>query len=426
MSRHFKNLFWRTNKMKRLALPQVTILGIVVVCFAALCLGQRRTRPAAQTIVRLTKPNLTGTITFEEALAKRRSVRLFAIKPLESEQIGQLAWAGQGITEPQRGLRTAPSAGETYPIDLYFATQEGMFVYQPAEHSLAQTSDQDIRGRLAAAASMQESVATAGCDIIVAGSVRKLTGQFRTKARTYMLLEAGHIAQNIQLQAVCLDLGSVTISGFNTKEVGRICKLPRGIEPIYIICVGHPIEQAAAEALEALEGTGAKKAALIVASQNFRDEELFETKRALDAAGVQTVIASTRIGIVRGTLGNIAEARFLVGQLRAEDFDAIVFIGGPGVVEYVANPAALNLAREAVRQRKILAAIDTAPSILANAGVLTGVRATSFLSERNRLILAGAVYTGIPVEQDRLIITSSGPVASIQFGRTVADALTGR
>ena len=406
-------------------MKRLTILGIVLVCFAALCLGQRRTRPAAQTIVRLTKPYLTGTISFEEALARRRSVRLFAIKPLESEQIGQLAWAGQGITEQRRGLRTAPSAGETYPIDLYFATREGMFVYQPAEHSLAQTSDQDVRGSLAAAASM-ESVAMAGCDIIVAGSVRKLTSRFRTKARTYMLLEAGHIAQNIQLQAVCLDLGSVTIGGFNTKEVGRICRLPRGVEPIYIICVGYPIEQAATEALEDQDGTGVKRAALIVASQNFRDEELFETKRALDAAGVQTVIASTRIGIVRGTLGNIAEASILVGQLRAEDFDAIVFIGGPGVVEYVANSAALNLAREAVRQRKILAAIDTAPSILANAGVLTGVRATSFLSERNRLILAGAVYTGIPVEQDRLIITSSGPVASILFGRAVADALTGR
>jgi protease I len=288
---------------------------------------------------------------------------------------------------------------------------------------MEQTSDQDIRGRLAAAASMQESVATAGCNIIVAGSVRKLTGRFRTKARTYMLLEAGHIAQNIQLQAVCLDLGSVTIGGFNTKEVGRICKLPRGMEPIYIICVGYPI-QTAAEVLQ--EGTVVKRAALIVASQNFREEELFETKRALDAAGVQTVIASTRIGILRGMLGRITEANTLVGQLRVEDYDAIIFIGGLGVVEYVANPAALNLAREAVRQRKILAAIDTAPAILANAGVLTGVRATSFLSERNRLIQAGAVYTGIPVEQDRLIITSSGPMASIQFGRAVADALTGR
>lgn len=406
-------------------MKRLTILGIVLVCFAALCLGQRRTR-SLQKIVRLTKPNLTGTLTFEEALAKRRSVRLFSSKPLESEQIGQLAWAGQGITDQQRGLRTAPSAGETYPIDLYFATEEGLFVYRPAEHSLEQTSDQDIRAKLAAAASMQESVAMAGCDIIVAGSVRKLTSQFRTKAKTYMLLEAGHIAQNIQLQAVCLDLGSVTIGEFNSKNVSRTCKLPRGLEPLYIICVGHPIEKAAEEAMEALEGTGAKKAALIVPSQNFREEELFETKRALDAAAIQTVIASTRIGILRGMLGRMTEANRLVGQLRVENFDAIIFIGGLGAVEYVANPAALNLAREAVRQRKILAAIDTAPTILANAGVLTGVRATSFLSERNRLILSGAIYTGIPVEQDRLIITSSGPAASIQFGRAIADVLTGR
>ncbi len=404
-------------------MKRLTILGIVLVCFAALCLGQRRTR-SPQKIIRLTKPSLTGTLSFEEALAGRRSVRLFANKPLDSEQIGQLAWAGQGITDQQRGLRTAPSAGETYPIDLYFATPEGLFVYRPAEHSLEQTSDQDIRGRLAAAASMQESVATAGCNIIVAGSVRKLTSQFRTKARTYMLLEAGHIAQNIQLQAVCLDLGSVTIGGFNTKDVSRTCRLPRGLEPLYIICVGYPIGQTAAEVLQ--EGTGAKIAALIVPSQNFREEELFETIRALDAAAIQTDIASTRIGILRGMLGRMTEANFLVGRLRVEDYDAIIFIGGPGAAEYVANPAALNLAREAVRQRKILAAIDTAPTILANAGVLTGVRATSFLSERNRLILSGAVYTGIPVEQDRLIITGRDPAASILFGRAIADALTGR
>jgi protease I len=271
-----------------------------------------------------------------------------------------------------------------------------------------------------------QSVATAGCNIIVAGSVRKLTSQFRNKARTYMLLEAGHIAQNIQLQAVCLNLGSVTIANFNSKDVSRTCRLSRGLEPLYIICVGYPIEQAAAEALQDQEGTGTKRAALIVASQNFRDEELFETKRALDAAAVQTVTASTRIGIIRGALGGIAEANILVGQLRAVDYDAIIFIGGPGAIEYVVNPAALNLAREAVRQRKILAAISTAPTILANAGVLTGVRATSFLSERNVLIQAGAIYTGIPVEQDRLIITGSSPAASIQFGRAIADALTGR
>ncbi len=95
-------------------MKRLTILGIVLVCFAALCLGQRRSR-TPQKIIQLTKPYLTGTVSFEEALAERRSVRLFAGKPLDSEQIGQLAWAGQGITEPRRGLRTAPSAGETIP-----------------------------------------------------------------------------------------------------------------------------------------------------------------------------------------------------------------------------------------------------------------------------------------------------------------------
>ena len=408
--------------MKRFA-----ILGIVLICFAGLCLGQRRSRSRTpQKIVHLTKPKLMGTVSFEEALAKRRSIRLFANKPLEYEQISQLAWAGQGITEKQRGLRTAPSAGEIYPIELYFATEEGLFVYRPAEHSLEQTSDKDIRSSLAAAASMQESVATAGCDIIIAGSARKLTTQFRNKAKTYMLLEAGHVAQNILLQAACLNLGSVPVGGFTAKQVSRACRLPAGFEPVYIICVGHTMEQAAAEASINQEDAGAKRAALIVARQNFREEELFETKRALDAAGVQTVIASTRIGTLRGMLGRITEASVLVGQLNISDYDAIIFIGGPGAVEYVANPVVLNLAREAVRNRRVLAAIGTAPTILANAGVLTGVRTTSLLTERNRVVLAGALYTGMSVEEDRMIITGRDSGAAMQFGRAIADTLVGK
>ncbi|MHC4805772.1 MAG: DJ-1/PfpI family protein, partial [Planctomycetota bacterium] len=100
--------------------------------------------------------------------------------------------------------------------------------------------------------------------------------------------------------------------------------------------------------------------------------------------------------------------------------------GGPGATEYFKNPVALNIAREAAGKGKILAAICIAPTVLANAGVLTGVRATAFLSERRRLLQAGAVYTGVPVERDRFIITGSGPAASFQFGRVIADALAGR
>jgi protease I len=393
---------------------------MILTCFAVLCFGQRRARMAQLKIIQLTEPQTTGTLPFEVALAKRRDVRQFNSQSLTRTQIGQLAWSGQGIIDTQRGLRTAPSAGSTYPMELLLATEEGVFAYQPSEHSLQQTSDQDIRGMLETEASVQEAVSGTGCCIVIAGDVRRLTSRFGNRARTYVAMEAGHIAQNIQLQAVCLDLGSTTTGVSNARDIGRLCGLARTLEPICMVFVGFPSVQVTAQGQA---GTEIRRAALIIPGENFRDEELFDTKRVLDAAQVETVIASTRIGIVRGTLGNVTEAKALVNQLRVDDYDAIVFIGGTGVVEYVNNPIVMNIARETVRKGKILAAIGTAPTILANANVLAGLRATSFLSEREILVQAGAEYTGAPVEQDRLIITASGPAAAVMFGRAIADAL---
>ena len=106
--------------------------------------------------------------------------------------------------------------------------------------------------------------------------------------------------------------------------------------------------------------------------------------------------------------------------------DRIIFIGGSGARQYFNSPAALNIARQAAAKQKILAAICIAPTILANAGLLEGRRATCFASERPRLQNAGAQYTGAAVERDGLIITGSGPVAANLFGITIADILAER
>jgi protease I len=155
---------------------------------------------------------------------------------------------------------------------------------------------------------------------------------------------------------------------------------------------------------------------------NFNEDELFTTKRMLDAAQVQTVIASTKLGVLRGALGGLAQAGVLVDQLRVDDYDAIIFISGSA--EYVGNPVALDIVRETVRKGKVLGAIGVAPTVLASAGVLTGIRATAYLTERDGLVQAGALYTGFPVEKERLIITATGPTAAIQFGRAIAETLT--
>jgi len=103
----------------------------------------------------------------------------------------------------------------------------------------------------------------------------------------------------------------------------------------------------------------------------------------------------------------------------------VIFIGGLGTIEYYTNPLAVGLARQAVARQKVLAASSTAPAILANAGVLRGVRATALPAERNRLVAAGAVFTGNAVERDGRIITSTGPLVVPLFAGAIVDALAG-
>ena len=162
--------------MKRLIICALALAVLITPSY-----GRRRTRTQRR-IIQLTEPDMTGTMTLEQALAKRHSVTQFTNESLKPFQISQLAWAGQGITEPQKGLRTTPSLGGLHPIELLFATSEGVFVYQPPEHRMEQISDQDIRVQLAGATSMPESVAGAACDIIIAGSIRALSERFQDKA----------------------------------------------------------------------------------------------------------------------------------------------------------------------------------------------------------------------------------------------------
>lgn len=399
-----------------------TIIFIFLACFAVICLGQRRPRYARQ-IIQLTEPEVTSTIRFEEALAQQQIVRRFSGQSLSRNIIGQLAWAGQGVIDQANGLRTSQSDGTTYPIQLHIATYEGTFVYRPADHSLEQTSNQDIRSLLEANVSTQEPIIGTGCSIIFVGNTRSQSARVTNRFKYLMNIEVGRMAQNIQLQAVCLNLGSVGVGDFDTRDIIRVTGLSRSQEPLYMIFVGYPAGQEAGATSSDQGSSRTKRAALIIASGNFQEDELFQTKRVLDAAQIETVIAAPRTGIIRGAAGIPAEAGILVDQLNVDDFDAIIFVTGTGTAEYATQPLIANIITETVRKGKILGAIGVAPSLLANAGVLYGRRATSFVSERAILIQGGAIYTGTPVEQEGNIITASGPQSAMDFGRAIADAL---
>jgi len=191
-------------------------------------------------IIPLPEPKLTGSASLEELLANRRSIRQFTNKALDNTQIAQLVWAGQGITDKNSGKRTAPSAGALYPLQLYIATAEGLFIYYPSKHALKQIDYIDLRKDLSVAAFGQAAISCAPCVIIITGIADILAVKYGDRANRYMLLEAGHAAQNILLQATAMQLGAVPIGAFSDEKVHKICRMPKNTEPLYIIPIGHP------------------------------------------------------------------------------------------------------------------------------------------------------------------------------------------
>jgi protease I len=166
-----------------------------------------------------------------------------------------------------------------------------------------------------------------------------------------------------------------------------------------------------------------KNAVLIIAREIFRDEELFDTQKALEAAHIKTTVASSVLGNCKGKLGAVAVSTMKLEEIIVDQFDAIIFVGGGGAMEYYDNQTALKLAKDAITKGKVLAAICIAPRILANAGLLEGKTATCFESEGENIKKLGANYTGADVEQDGNIITANGPHAATEFGETIAEAI---
>ena len=196
---------------------------------------------AKDDLIQLPKPIIKSKVSLEEAILKRRSKRSFTQEELTTGQMSQLLWAAQGITEKKANfsLRAAPSAGALYPMEIYALTKDGLFHYFPEKHTLKLVEKKDLRKTLASASFGQSPVSQAPLDIVICAVYSRVTSKYGQRGRRYTDIEAGHIAQNIHLEAVSLGLGSVPIGAFDDKKVKSVLTLPKDEEPLYIIPVGY-------------------------------------------------------------------------------------------------------------------------------------------------------------------------------------------
>lgn len=226
----------------------IILLGITFVYLIWPKTEETRPREIIST-VNLPTVQISSNVSVEEAIQNRRSVRRYTTDPLSLQDVSQLLWAAQGITDEKTKFRTVPSAGHTYSLEIYVLVgkssvnglNEGVYHYNPFNNTLEQILAGDARSELSQAANGQPWVKEAPINIIITGNYQKMINSYKDErlSTRFVDMEAGHAGQNIYLEAEARNLATVALGSFNDDQVHQVLNLPNNERILYIYPAGH-------------------------------------------------------------------------------------------------------------------------------------------------------------------------------------------
>jgi SagB-type dehydrogenase family enzyme len=200
-------------------------------------------------IVDLPQAEVTSNMSVDQAIENRRSVRNFSSTSLTLNDVSQLLWAAQGITDSEKDFRAAPSAGHVYPLELYLVVgnnsvqglDSGIYLYIPENHTLEKFAEGDLRYNLSQAAHQQQWVNDAPINLVITGNYQKMRDKYSDEnlSTRFVDMEAGHVGENIYLESVSRGLATVAIGSFYDDQMINLLKLPSNETPLYIYPVGY-------------------------------------------------------------------------------------------------------------------------------------------------------------------------------------------
>ena len=197
--------------------------------------------------MRLPKPQTDGDISLEKSIKNRRTIRSFSSKHLSLEQLSQLLWAAQGITGDRGFKRSAPSGGALYPMDIYTVVgkngvdglDDGVYHYKAKNHAISLISGGDLRDQVSSAALSQTWMAGAPINMVITAEYNRICIKYGERGIRYAMIEAGHIGQNIFLQAEAMGLAAGIVGAFQDKKVIKSMNIPENHNPLLIMPVGY-------------------------------------------------------------------------------------------------------------------------------------------------------------------------------------------
>ncbi len=223
------------------------ILGVACIVLAGCTEAQETPRAATDAIeegqfMQLPEPKRDGERSLEAAIQARRSRRVFEDKAITKEQLGQVLWCTQGMTD-ERGLRAVPSAGATFPLEVYAVVgkvegmEPGLYRYMWELHALEVVKKGELRKQLAQAALSQQFIASAPATIVIAADYQRTAARYGGRAQRYVYMEVGHAGQNIYLQCETLGLCTCAVGAFEDRQVKEVLGIAE--EPLYIMPFGY-------------------------------------------------------------------------------------------------------------------------------------------------------------------------------------------
>jgi SagB-type dehydrogenase family enzyme len=164
-------------------------------------------------VIKLPPPEMAVSMPLMQGLQARHSTREFDSRALSPQVLSNLLWAANGVNRPDSGRRTAPSAHDWREIDVYVATAEGAYRYDPPSHTLIHVASADIR-RLTG---VQDYVATAPLNLVYVADLNRMSGANAEDKAFYSATDAGFIAQNVYLYCASAGL-AVVVRGLIDRE----------------------------------------------------------------------------------------------------------------------------------------------------------------------------------------------------------------